>query len=207
MTDTFWDGLSQKYAAKPIDDPDAYEAKLKSVEGYLTKDDHVLEVGCGTGTTALRLAPSVAQYTGCDISKGMIDIATSKLDEAAPDNVRFVQASADEILEGGPYDAILTFSLLHLVRDLPNTLKQLHAQLKTDGLFISKTVCLKHCNPLMRLAVKGLTLVGIAPYVLPLNEDDLIRHITEAGFEIEHVGYFDKHKRNFYVVSKKRDNG
>ncbi len=203
MTDKFWDGLAVKYAAKPIDDIDAYEAKLKDLSGYLNATDKVLEVGCGTGSTALRLAKLVEHYTATDVSKGMIEIANNKLLDSAPKNIEFIEAPADWVVGEGHFDVILCFSLLHLIRDLPSTLHMLHSQLKPGGLFISKTVCLKHCNPLIRLFVKVLKAIGFAPYVLPLNQQDLENMLQQAGFTIERTTYFDKQKRNPYIVARK----
>ncbi len=52
----FWDRIAVKYAADPIADPAGYETTLRRVQDLLTTDQDVLEIGCGTGTTALRLA-------------------------------------------------------------------------------------------------------------------------------------------------------
>ena len=51
-----------------------YERTLRTGE-LLAKSDHVLELGCGTGSTALRLAADVASYLGTDFSPAMIAIA------------------------------------------------------------------------------------------------------------------------------------
>ena len=70
----FWNKTAEKYAATPIKDMASYEETLTRTRGYLGPEDNVLELGCGTGTTALKLAPSVAHLTGSDISEGMIAI-------------------------------------------------------------------------------------------------------------------------------------
>ena len=53
----FWDRIARKYAADPIADAAGYEATLRRVQALLSANQDVLEIGCGTGTTALRLAP------------------------------------------------------------------------------------------------------------------------------------------------------
>ena len=66
----------------------------------------------------------------------------------------FLAATAeDPALRAGQYDAVLAFNYLHLVRDLPGTLRLIHALLADGGLFISKTGCLGDMNPLIRLAL------------------------------------------------------
>jgi len=64
----FWDRVARKYAADPIADMAGYEATLRRVQTLLTDDQDVLEIGCGTGTTALRLAPSVRRMLATDVS-------------------------------------------------------------------------------------------------------------------------------------------
>jgi len=60
---SFWDKTAKKYAAQPIGNMDAYTETLVRTRTYLHPDHKVLELGCGTGTTALRLADAVADYT------------------------------------------------------------------------------------------------------------------------------------------------
>ena len=64
----FWDKIAPRYAKKPVADPAAYEEKLARVRALLRAEDRVLEIGCGTGSTALRLASRVAEITATDIS-------------------------------------------------------------------------------------------------------------------------------------------
>ncbi|MCG8445153.1 MAG: class I SAM-dependent methyltransferase [Hyphomicrobiales bacterium] len=55
----------------PVRDVEAYEYTLERTRSYLAKTGRVLELGCGTGSTALLLAG----ITGNDISPNMIGIA------------------------------------------------------------------------------------------------------------------------------------
>ena len=75
----FWDKSSRGYARSRIADPNGYERTLERARAHLQPGDSVLELGCGTGTTALRLADGVRSYLATDISGGMIAIAEEKL--------------------------------------------------------------------------------------------------------------------------------
>jgi ubiquinone/menaquinone biosynthesis C-methylase UbiE len=81
----FWDRIARKYAANPIADVAGCEATLRRVQGLLSTDQDVLEIGCGTGSTALRLAPHTRRLLAIDVSAGMIDIAREKLAFAVAD--------------------------------------------------------------------------------------------------------------------------
>ena len=200
---SFWDRIAPKYARKPIADPAAYEAKLARVSALLDPQDRVLEIGCGTGGTALRLAPGVGHVTATDVSSGMIGIAQSKLGQDAPGNVTFRRADAKDLAQGHPFDAVLAFSLLHLVDDVPGVLGRVRDQLKPGGLFISKTVCLREAILPIRAMVRVLTAVGLAPRVTVLGESDLIRHLQNAGFEIRQTAHFAKGPMNPFIVARK----
>ena len=63
----------------------------------------LLEVVCGTGTTAIAHAPHVAHIRGTDLSARMIAIARARAVEAGMANVRFDQAAVDDLPPGeGP---------------------------------------------------------------------------------------------------------
>ncbi|WP_213291249.1 methyltransferase domain-containing protein, partial [Bradyrhizobium sp. sGM-13] len=74
---------------------------------------------------------------------------------------------------------------LHLVRNVPDTLRSIHVLLKPGGLFISKTPCLGDMNPLIRLVLlPAMQLIGKAPHVSSLGASELKRLIVGAGFDV-----------------------
>lgn len=202
-TDRFWDKIASKYANKPVADPSAYEAKLERLKALVKPTDRLLEIGCGTGTTALHLAPSVAEMAATDISHAMIDIAEEKRVSSALSNVEFVQADATEILPESPFDVIMAFSLLHLVRDVPAALASSYAQLKPGGLFISKTVCMGDAAWPLRVFVRALHLMGLAPLVTPITKAQLVRALEQAGYSVLETRYFGKGRLNPFIVARR----
>lgn len=199
----FWDKIAESYARKPVADPAAYEAKLARVRALLRATDRVLEIGCGTGSTALRLAPAVAEITGTDLSHAMIDIAEGKRVAARARNLRFVRADARDILPGAPFDVITAFSLLHLVDDVPSVLTSVHDQLRPGGLFLSKTVCLGDANAALRLFVRTLGLIGVAPPVTALRKAELSRTLVRAGFDLVESRHFGRGRLNPFIVARR----
>jgi SAM-dependent methyltransferase len=203
----FWDKASRKYAASPIADLAGYERTLVRVRQLLQRSDNVLELGCGTGSTALRLADAVARYVATDLSPSMVDIALAKQASAPPavqHMLQFLAADADVLLpppardhlgsatpqrgEGQGWDAVLAFNLLHLVPDPDRTLSSVVRQLRPGGLFISKTACIGNMNALVpHVALPLMRLFRLAPPVQVLTEDALLTAIERSGLIIAGV--------------------
>lgn len=202
----FWDRVARKYASSRIKDMEGYERTLSEVRRWLSAGDRVLEIGCGTGMTALRLAPSVATITATDISPEMIAIANERAASDGPGNVRFLATPAESPPAADEScDAVLAFNLLHLSPDRAAVLAGVRRALKPGGLFISKTPCLAEMNPLLRLAVPAMRLIGKAPHVGFFDAAGLERELGEAGLETiarERHGSRGKDPRIFLVARK-----
>lgn len=203
----FWDRIARKYAADPIADMPGYEATLRRVQGLLTAEMNVLEIGCGTGSTALRLAPFTRRLLATDVSAGMIAIAREKLADEPLPQLAFALADADAPAAGpGDYHAVLAFNLLHLVSDLDGALASAVQALRPGGLLISKTACISEMNPLIPwLAIPVMRAFGKAPQVLCFNADELQAAMERQGLVIEAVerhGTRGKDIRVFIVARK-----
>lgn len=196
----FWNRFADRYAARPIKDVAAYDALIADVAERLRVTDKVLEIGCGTGGTAIRLAPHVAQFTATDFSAEMVRIAESK---PAPDNLCFVVSNAKTALDGGPFDAICAFAVLHLVDDLPNLLGRIHAQLQPGGLLITKTWCFADMGVKLRLLFAVLRVFGLFPPTTSLGVVQLRQFFLDAGFEIVDQHIFGPRPQNPYIVLRK----
>lgn len=181
----FWDRTSRKYAKSAISDQAGYERTLERTRALLRSGDRVLELGCGTGTTALRLAGDVRDYLATDVSAGMIAIAKEKHAAGPVPALAFQAATAEALApDTVQFNAVLGFNYLHLVRDLPGTLRCIHTLLAADGLFISKTPCVGDMNPLVRLVLPPMRAMGMAPYAGVFRAAELSQHIGAAGFDI-----------------------
>jgi ubiquinone/menaquinone biosynthesis C-methylase UbiE len=202
----FWDRGARKYAEAPIKDMAGYERTVARVRELLRPEDQVLEVGCGTGTTALTLAPAVARYVGTDVSREMIAIAREKAAAHQCRNLDFSVAGSDGASwPAGPFDAVLALNLLHLVPDRHAYMRQVRDVLKPGGLFISKTPCLDEMSRLLRVAVPVARALGKAPSVAFFKAPQLVADIAAAGFTIAEQarhGSTAKDARIFVVAQK-----
>ncbi|MEM7719603.1 MAG: class I SAM-dependent methyltransferase [Pseudomonadota bacterium] len=205
MTDAaFWDRVAPKYANQPISNVDAYETTLARVKTYLGAETNALELGCGTGSTALRLHEGTARYAAADISPGMIDIAQAKIAEATEQAPTFHVAGVDEkAFANGPFNTVLAFNLLHLVPDLDAALKTIHRHLPVGGLFISKTPAIG-AKWYYRPLIGALQLIGKAPHVSFLTVPEVDDRIEAAGFQIVETGLYPPSVPSRFVVARKR---
>ena len=205
---SFWDKVATRYARSPVRNEAAYAETLARTRAYLKPSDRVLEIGCGTGTTALKLADSVESLLATDVSGEMIEIATAKLADGAADNVSFRQAgigSGD--FNGGSFDVVFAFNLLHLIGDTAGAVRRVRDQLKPGGLFISKTVCLSESGllfrPLFRLLIPVMQFFGKAPFVRFLKVGELESLIEAEGFEIVETGNYPAKPPSRFIVARK----
>ena len=201
MTPTvFWDGIAQKYAKQPIGNMEAYEATLARVRHWLGAEMSVLEIGCGTGTTALKLADGVARYLGTDLSGEMVRIGNDKAADIA--SVSFETAAAESAGAGQSFDAVLAFNLLHLVDDPAAVMAHVRGLLPKGGLFISKTPCLGG-KPWFRPLIWVLQKIGKAPApVHSLRPAQIEAALIAAGFEVVETGGYPKKLPNWLVVAR-----
>ena len=187
---TFWDKTAEKYAKTPIADLDAYHFTLGRTRSYLSAGDHVLEVGCGTGSTALLLAGDVERIVASDVSPKMIEIAQRKARDEGVTNAEFITADLlNDPVGDEPYDVVLAFNVVHLLPDAPAAIQRLHGRLKPGGLFISKTVCQPGKSApvkvrLLKMVLPVMQWIGLAPYVNFMSSRDLDATIEAQGFKI-----------------------
>ena len=199
----FWDRIARKYAAKPVKDVESYHQTLDHVRRYLTAEQTVLELGCGTGSTALLLAPQVRHLTATDVSAGMIDIAREKASDG-PSNLAFDTGTPfDAALAPASFDVVLAFNFLHLLADIPAALRRVAELLKPGGLFISKTACVRDMGVLLPAVIPVMRLVGKAPYVNAVRARDLEAAFPPAGFSLVETTAYPASSNTRFIVARK----
>ena len=199
----FWDKVAEKYSKKPIADEAAYEKKLEETRKVLEPYMKVLELGCGTGGTALKHAPYVRHVRATDISPAMIDIARQRADEASVSNVSFEVGAVDTIgVDDQSVDVVFALSLLHLLEDRDAALERIHRMLKADGLLVSSTPCLGDFFKLFAVIGPIGRALGFFPMVRVFSAADLKASLEEAGFETQFEWQPSRNKPLFVIARK-----
>jgi len=189
----FWDRIAKRYAKKPVGNEAAYQRKLSTTREYFRPDMEVLEIGCGTGSTAIAHAPYVRHIRATDISDRMIDIAKDKARSAGVDNVTFEVCGIEDLdVPSESVDAVLALSLLHLLEDRDAAIARIHGMLKAGGIFVSNTVCLGDNMRWFRFVGPIGQWLGVFPLVRVFGRHELEESLTSAGFAIEHAWQPDK---------------
>ncbi len=202
----FWDRFAERYARRPVPDEAIYQRKLAHTRSLLRPDMVVLEVGCGTGTTALHHAPHVAHILATDISPAMIDIARRKAAGEGVTNVDFQVASLDTLGDQADrYDIVLALNMLHLIPDWQGAIRRIHQVLKPGGALVSSTPCLGDSSlRILRWIAPIGAAIGLLPSLRVFTNRDLLAALADSGFEIEHDWRPGRNQATFLVARKAR---
>jgi ubiquinone/menaquinone biosynthesis C-methylase UbiE len=199
----FWNKIADRYSRRPISDEVAYEKKLDITRKYFRPDMEVLEIGCGTGTTAIAHAPYVGHILATDLAPRMIEIATEKAKAANIDNVTFRASSVDALdLPDASIDAVMAHNLLHLLEDREPAIADIHRVLKPGGVFVTSTACLGDMMLPLRLIVPVGRFLRLFPLVKIFSAAELKESLEKAGFEIDYE-WQPKKNAAVFIVSRK----
>ncbi len=180
----FWDKVSEKYSKKSVPSESIYQEKLQRTQKLFTEDAKVLEIGCGTGTTALIHSPFVKSIVAYDYSPQMIRIAQERKKKKKVNNVDFLVKAVEDInYEKETYDVVMAHSILHLTENNDKIISDIFHSLKKGGYFVSSSGCLKEMNVLIRLILPLMKALGKAPSVNVFTAAELIETHKRDGFQ------------------------
>jgi 2-polyprenyl-3-methyl-5-hydroxy-6-metoxy-1,4-benzoquinol methylase len=197
----FWDRIAEKYDEAEERFEPIHTKILQFTKSYLNGNDIVLDYGCATGSKAFKLASTVKEIHGIDISSKMIEIARRRLASSNVKNISFTQTILfDEKLKEESFDVILAIAILHSLENNYQVVQRIAELLKPGGLFISATPCLKEkmafSNKLQMYFYALLSKTGIVPVTLNrFKFNDLDNLLSNKNFEII------KTERVFYQMS------
>ena len=199
----FWDRHAKGYAKRPVADEAAYRKKLQVTQDYLEQNMEVLELACGTGTTAIHHAPFVKHILAVDISRNMIEIARARAVAENVENITFKQSSIAELcVQDATFDVVMAHSILHLLESKEAAIAETYRMLKPGGAFVSSTFCPEGIIRALRVVLPIGRILGFLPRVNFFTAEELVGNLKDAGFRIEHYWQPEKGKAVFIVAIK-----
>jgi demethylmenaquinone methyltransferase/2-methoxy-6-polyprenyl-1,4-benzoquinol methylase len=172
--------------------------KLKDrIASFVNPGDRVLDIGCGTGTLALRLLRRGARVTGLDMSEHMIQVARQYADkEQLGANLELIKDSVTQLrkhAQPGAFDCIVcTMVLGELSSDYVKfVFDECFTLLRPGGkLLIGDEVWPE--NPLARTAYRAILALSWVPQFLLLRRvnypvTNMKQLIIESGFKINQI--------------------
>jgi SAM-dependent methyltransferase len=146
-----------------------------------------LDVGCGTGALAARIAEAGWDMVGVDPSEGMLDV----LRKRAPQVEALVASGSSLPLEDGSFDLVLSIAVMHHIAEpaeVRRTLAEMVRVAKPSG----RIVVWDHNarNPYWRLLMRRVPQDTGDERIIP--EPELVRGLRDAGAEIllsEQLGF------------------
>ncbi len=157
-------------------------------------DDRVLDIGCGTGSLALRCAQRGGRVAGIDVSPRMLDVAREKLAAAGlKDQVELRQMSAidlDETFPAHSFDVVMSSLVFSELSDEEQrfVLRACRRLLRKGGRLVVADEVVPRTWPLRLLSRAVRLPLVVLTYVLTQTTTravtDLEGRIADAGFNI-----------------------
>ena len=179
----------------PVNDPPKLQAYMSKWDGEpfiklleLNKAKNALEIGCGTGRLAIRVAPNVHFFCGIDISPKTIEIAKSHLKEF---NVELI---CDDFLVYSfteQFDIIYSSLTFMHFGNKCEAIKKIYRCLAQNGICVLSLD--KNQNSILEYGTRQVK-------IYPDNPEEIIKMLLKCGFceiekyEIDHA-YLIKAKR------------
>jgi len=153
--------------------------------------ERVLDLGCGTGHLAAKIAEAGAQVVGVDRSHEMIRQARLKYP-----SLRFEVMDAREISLDGTFDAVFSNATLHWIKEPERVIAAVQKSLRPRGRLVAEFGGKGNTAELLRAVQKAWAKLGIAgPPPHPWYYPTLAEYaglLEQQGFEVTHASLFDR---------------
>ncbi len=101
------------------------------------KDWKVLEIGIGTGNTAVYLSPYVKEIVGTDLSEGMLSVLKEKLEKSGIKNIKtYKKDILTEDIPEKDFDLVFNAMTMHHIDFPEKAIKRFKEFLKNNGYIV-----------------------------------------------------------------------
>lgn len=181
--------------ANLYDNKHAFVAKYgEDVIGWLApqKDEHILDVGCGTGTLTEKIAGSGATVIGIDASPEMI----AKAKQAYP-HIEFFVKDASNFSFEEKFDAAFSNATFHWIKDQQNLLQCIYDCLKDGGRLVYEMGAKNNIGSIHNAIKEVLIEEGFTENInIEVNyfssAGEQATMLEKAGFTVSNIIQFDR---------------
>lgn len=158
-------------------------------------NEHILDLGCGTGHLTAKIAATGAIASGIDAAPAMI--ATAR--QAYP-QVPFQIADARQFQTTAPFDAVFSNATLHWIQQPDDVIQRVHRALRPGGRFVAEfgghgniaAICTALFETLKQLGYPECDRWN--PWYFP-SISDYTSRLEQHGFEVTQAVLFDRPTR------------
>ncbi len=159
-----------------------------------SKNERVLDLGCGWGTFCFAIAPLCREVTGLDFSRKSIDLCSKLLAKSQYCNIKFICADAQDTgLESESYDVIICADLIeHLYPEtFEKVLDECRRLLKQKGKLVIWTPHRGHILEIMRNS--NIILKRFISHVDYKSMSRILNELSKRHFLIKKSYYVESH--------------
>lgn len=154
-------------------------------EPWIKKGDYVLDIGCGNGQRAVKIANVVNKVTGFDIDPKNIDLAKKESVQLNIKNIKFYIGDAEKRFnfDNESFDVVFFCDVIeHLNNDI-NALSEVHRVLKKNGVLL---LVAPSCDTSWKRLQKkyGLFYFSDPDHKREYRKNELIKKLSKLGFKV-----------------------
>jgi ubiquinone/menaquinone biosynthesis C-methylase UbiE len=153
-------------------------------------DAIALDMGCGGGHAAFRLAPLVNTMVAYDLSESMLAVVAAEAERRGLDNLVAKLGAAESLpCASESFDVAVTRYSVHHWQDVPAGLAQMHRVLKPGGMAIFMDVIAPE-TPLLDTWLQSLELLRDPSHVRDATLAEWRAALSAAGFKVGDASRF-----------------
>ncbi|MGO4110217.1 class I SAM-dependent methyltransferase [Paenibacillus sp. YAF4_2] len=155
------------------------------------QDEHILDLGCGTGDLAVEIAKVGAQVTGMDQSDTMISSARTKYPE-----IHFLVGDGEQFTLDARFDAVFSNAALHWMKNASGVIESVHHALKSGGRFVAEFGGKGNVDTFVQAFYEVMPRYGINPaernpWFFP-SIGEYTSLLEQHGFQVRIAEHFDR---------------
>ena len=189
IVDSQFGPRAQSYLTSAVHANGADLDQMVDITGH-RPDAIALDLGCGGGHAAYRLAPLVKTVVACDLSEQMLRVVTDEANRRGIDNIVTKLGAAESLqCPSESFDIAVTRYSAHHWHDVPAGLAQMRRVLKPGGLAVFIDVIAPEA-PLLNTWLQSLELLRDPSHVRNASLSEWQKLLNASGFAVGSVTNF-----------------